>query len=187
MAGRAVGLSMLLLVSSAALAESRRLALDADAGLGVYTGAMGQVVRPGASWGLRATSRLSRLFSVGAFYQGSSNQLDAVDAIVDASPPLLSRNAAGALVRVSPEPWALKPYLEVGAGAALTAPSSGAAGPNFKRAISPVAPVALGLSWEPSVLRVGARVGIGLPAEGNAYRQGSGSLVSASLSLGAQF
>ncbi|MGI5861483.1 MAG: hypothetical protein ACOX6T_05430 [Myxococcales bacterium] len=174
----------LLLLSAPAAAKGLELSLGVEGGVSRYTGALGDVLKSGASWGVNAKVRATPWLSVGFAYSGSLNRLSVPD---EDAPPLLVRDGASAIARLSPGRRTFEPFVEVGAGISRLTLARGDAGPRYQGDTTAEIPAAAGVMLHADALDVGLKLGYVALLGNSVYEGGGGHLLTGSLTLGASF
>jgi hypothetical protein len=128
--------------------------------------------------------RAAPWLTLGFSYAGSLNRLERTGEIV---PPLLVRDGASALVRLSPGPLGLEPFVELGAGVSRLTLARGDAGPRYRGDTVLELPVAVGATLHTGVLDLGLKLGHVLLVGNQVYDGGGGHLATGALTLGASF
>lgn len=173
----------ILLASSPALSRPR-LSVGAEVGVAGYTGALGEAVRRGGSWGLRAQAAVASPFSLGLAYEGSANRVQGFEG---PAAPQLARHAWLAFVRLEPEGGLVAPFLEAGLGAASLRAVRGAPGPVLRDDWVLEIPAGAGLRIQAAGLSAGLRLTWRRLVGNQLLAGGGGDLVGTSLVLGARF
>jgi hypothetical protein len=172
----------LLLASQAAWADGIGLSMGVEGGVSRFNGPLGENLKPGAAWGVRADLRAKPWLGVALAYTGSMNRLARSG---DDSPPLLVRDGASALARLSARRGQLEPFAEAGIGIGRLSFSRGDAGALYRSDTTPEVPLAAGVLLHAGALDVGLRLGHVFLLDNEAYRGGGGNLWIGALSLGA--